>query len=194
MNGRPIFLVLREQVLGRLLDRPNLATEPYVDHANESARLDELDDVGQVALVSAKVEIRVDGDYRVKEFFRKRQTVRVYPHGKHTRLHIERDGPLKVLSGGSAAVGSPNLDLELARQENRAGRLAAPKFQDPHAGIERKVARQALRLAQCIFAKRILANPAFVVLRRPRKSQLIDQRFHSKRNLVAPAGPARRNS
>jgi hypothetical protein len=88
-------------------------------------------------------------------------------------------------SVGSAAVGGPHLNVELARQEDRAGCFAAPEFQDPHAGAERKVARQTLHLAQRILAERILADPALVVLRRPRKSQLVNQRIYSGLRVVA---------
>jgi len=73
--------------------------------------------------------------------------MRIHPHGKHAGLALEGDGPFEIVGGRGAAIGGPHLDRELACQEDRAGRFAAPEVQDPHAGAERKVARQTFRLA-----------------------------------------------
>src|ERR1019366_3434588 len=105
--------------------------------------------------------------------------MRIYPHGKHTGLAPERNGPLKVIGGGGAAICRPYLDPELARQKDRTGCFAATEVQNPHAGVERNVARQHLRLAKRVLTESVFADPVLAVLRRPRKSPFVNLRIYS---------------
>src|ERR1035438_1750380 len=67
MHIRPVLRVQRPQVLRCVLDGSQLARESDIHHADESARLDKLNEVAQVALVRAEVEEGVDGDHDVEE-------------------------------------------------------------------------------------------------------------------------------
>jgi hypothetical protein len=82
----------------------------------------------------------------------------VHPQGKDARLAPEGDRALAILAGGRGAVCGPSLDTEFARQENRAGGLAASEIQDSHPGAKGETARQALRLAQGVFSERVVAE------------------------------------
>ena len=76
--------------------------EKMYSGSDEAARLDELDEVAQVALVRAEVEEGIDGDHGVEELLGEWQTMRVHPQGKHARLALQLDRALAVLGGDVA--------------------------------------------------------------------------------------------
>jgi hypothetical protein len=86
-------------------------------------------------------------------------------NGKTLASHPRATARLRF-SLGDGAIRGPDFDTKLARQKNRAGGRPAPKIQDAHSGMKRETARQALRLAQGVLPKRVIADPSWVVPRR----------------------------